>query len=502
MADRSPFATLFADGAEAAAASGEAGASRPARWSLRVPTWTLGALAQLRTALKVAGWWGMGLAEEVCWRAVESVLRWPLWAGAVLVAAVATPWVSLIGAGITFGITLSSVVILGIWGGASRRKRAASLPEITKSRHRQRRFRKVWPSAMDRAKCVRPPRTKDGTPAYPQLRKLRMAGGDHLMVEVDTSRSGTQPVKLWDAKGDLLATLRARTMHVTVLSPHRARIDIRWRDPLAQVVRPAQLPLPTDRLRPVVGLGENSEPVSIACYLPQLIIGAQGAGKSSQLWAYLDGLRRAGIPVRLRVYDPKGGQEFGELEGNVHHYERQISGWATLVGSARKALETRQEMLRRRGIRNFTAFTEAEPLDILVIDELLTVRRQSSGKIGERAAADLEHLLSQGRAAGYVVVALTQDGTKDVVGSIAELFPIRSLLRVVTDSMVSVALNVPASRAPAHEIPVNRPGEAYISQDGQIVRYRAAHLSKSDVARVVAWLRRTKLHAERRRAAA
>lgn len=487
MAARNRFGRQGATGRGAGVAGVAAG---QAAWRDQLRAWGM------QAALRAVEW-----AEEGCWRAVEAVLRWPAWTAGVLAVAVATPWVSLTAVGITAGITLCSVGILAIWGGAARRKRAASLPEITKSSRRQRRFRQLWPEAMDRAKLTAAGRGPDAVPVHPQLQRVRMVAADHLTAMVDTSPTGTPAQKLIDARGVVLARMRAKTMQVTVLAPSQARIDVRWNDPLARIIRPSQLPLPADKLRPVIGLGESGEPVSVLCTLPQLAIGAQGAGKSSQLWAFLNGLRVAGVPVRLRVYDPKGGQEFGELEDVVHQYERNISGWANLVGAARKGLEARQAMLRRRGIRNFNEFTADEPLDILIIDELLTVKRQSSGKAGEKAAADLEHLLSQGRAAGYTVAALAQDGTKDVLGSIAELFPIRSCMRVVTDSMVSVALNVPASHAPAHQIPAERPGEAYIAQDGQVIRYRAAHMTRADIARVVTWLRRAKQHAERGRAA-
>lgn len=450
--------------------------------AVRLPSWF-----QARTILL--------LPEEACWRVVEGVFRWPLRAALAVVLLGLSPWATFRALGLAGLITLSGCVASVIGRGTAGRLRAVSLPKITRGRYRQRRFRSGWAGAMDAAKMTRPSKIPDKPPRMPRLGKVRMVTPDHLTARVDLSPTGNTPTELGAAQARILSKVRARTFKATTLTPSLARIDVRWVDPLVGLIHSGDLPPVGTPDAVSVGLTEDGEPFAMPILTPSLLVGEQGAGKSSQIWAFLDGLRRQGIPVRLRVFDPKGGQEFGELETCAHQYERDAGNWPKLIANMRSAMESRQASLRKRGVRKFTRFTPAEPLDVLLVDEWLTVKSQHGKRGGDRAQADTEHVLSQGRASGFVVVGGTQLGTKDMIGPLRDLFPNRYCLKVTTDDMVAAVLNVGANTYPAHEIQTKGVGYAYRSGH-PIVRYRSAYADHGDIRRVTAWIRRQKTDRE------
>lgn len=435
------------------------------------------------------------LPEEACWRLVEAVFRWPLRAALAVGLLGLSPWAEFRTLGISALITLSGCVTSVIARGSAGRLRAESLPKITRGRYRQRRFKAGWPGVMEAARMTKPSKKTDAPPRMPRLVKAKMISPEHLRARVDLSPTGNTPADLAKHQAEILSKTRARTLHVTRLTPSLVQVDIRWKDPLAGFVRVDDLPKSDDQRDIVVGLTENGYGFTMPLVLPHLIVGEQGAGKSHQIWALLDGARRNSIPIRLRLFDPKGGQEFGELEDVAHQYVRDDGKWSALIGNMRSALETRQEMLRRRHIRDLTRFTAAQPLDILIVDEWLTVKSQHAKKGGDKAQADAEKVLSQGRAAGFVILAATQLGTKDMIGQLRDLFPNRYCMKVNSDDMVGAVLNMSAGAYPAHEI--QHAGVGYAYQSGrEIVRYRAAYLNPLEVQRVIRWLRDTKTERE------
>jgi hypothetical protein len=131
-----------------------------------------------------------------------------------------------------------------------------------------------------------------------------------------------------------------------------------------------------------------------------------------------------------------------------------------------------------------------------VVDELLAIldSQKAKVKVGNTTvdpAALFRRVLSQGRAAGFVVIGLCQDGTKEVVGPVRSLLPNRTCLRVPDDSMADVVLGSSKSY-PAHLIPVSLPGVGYGASPYGTVRYRAALLGDREIQSVVAGMRRQK----------
>ena len=287
-----------------------------------------------------------------------------------------------------------------------------------------------------------------------------------------------------------------------------AVVEFRHTDPLTRPVLPESVPAPRRRLHVVTRIAENGEPVEQDVILPRLVIGGQGAGKSMELRAFLWALQQAEIPIRLRVFDPKGGMELGDLRDAAYSYESRPDGWAAFISQALGALELRQRSLADRGWNKLTRFTDAEPLDMLVVDELLTVVAQQSqtiksGPHKDMKAGDLwDQYLSQARAAGYTAFALSQLSQKAVLGHARGLFPHITVLRVpATEREMVDRLLGSAELYPAHEIP---PGDRHAgigftrTPEGQVVRSRGLYLDEERWRQVVARIAEDK----QRRAAA
>jgi S-DNA-T family DNA segregation ATPase FtsK/SpoIIIE len=123
---------------------------------------------------------------------------------------------------------------------------------------------------------------------------------------------------------------------------------------------------------------------------------------------------------------------------------------------------------------------------LVVVDELAALIAYAPDRdLRRRAEAALSLLLSQGRAAGVLVVAAVQDPGKDVV-AFRELFPVRVALRLVEDVQVDMVLGrgARARGADADRIPPSSPGVGYVVLDGppEPVRVRAGWVSDADLA--------------------
>jgi S-DNA-T family DNA segregation ATPase FtsK/SpoIIIE len=181
-----------------------------------------------------------------------------------------------------------------------------------------------------------------------------------------------------------------------------------------------------------------------------LIAGATGAGKSGAAWSLIWAMRDALIQglVSLWCLDPKGGMEFGpgrvifdrfaagEQRPDGTSYE---TGFADLLDDAVIVMRARQAVLSASGSRLHRPTVE-EPLVVVLVDELASLTAYVTDRtIKTRIAAALKLLLSQGRAAGVVVVALMQDPGKDVI-PFRGLFPTRICLRVAESVEVDMVL--------------------------------------------------------------
>jgi len=225
-----------------------------------------------------------------------------------------------------------------------------------------------------------------------------------------------------------------------------------------------------------------------------LVVGATGSGKGSVIWSLVTALApgiRDGL-VQVWAVDPKGGMElapgralftrfvYGDPDDNTL-YELDF---AHVLEDAVFVMRRRQATLR--GVTRLHTPTVAEPLVVVVIDELASLTAYVVDRDAKkRITAALSLLLSQGRAVGVSVVGAVQDPRKDVV-SMRDLFPTRILLRVTEPEHVGLTLGQGARDrgARADLIDEATPGVAYIGQDGmsEPVRVRFTHVTDHDIA--------------------
>jgi S-DNA-T family DNA segregation ATPase FtsK/SpoIIIE len=278
--------------------------------------------------------------------------------------------------------------------------------------------------------------------------------------------------------------------------PGLAQVDMRHTDPLEKPVAVDRLPAAHSRTGVVTSVDESGRGVELDTALSHLVIGAPGAGKSTVAWALLWVLKWAGVPVRVRMFDPKK-QEFAALRDAAYAYESSLARWPAMLGHAVSALQARQGVLAKRGWQKLTGYSDENPLDLLIVDELLAVTKVRSaevtvGRVTMRADDALELLASQGRAAGFTVLGLAQLAQKDVLGQVRDLFGYATCLRVPPQAheMVNVVLgDGAAEHYPAHEIQAGprTAGMGYTrTESGLIVRTRGAVLTAQQQQQVVA----------------
>lgn len=222
-------------------------------------------------------------------------------------------------------------------------------------------------------------------------------------------------------------------------------------DPLR---RPVPLPAPAgatleDLGAVTVGRRENGDPLDLAVWRPGrgtthlLVAGVTGSGKGSAVWSLLAGLGpaiRDGL-VAVWAVDPKGGAELG---GGLPLFDRFVCGgptrdgspWQTAiadlldeaVGGMQARLVAMRDPARPGGPVRVHTPTPAEPVILLVVDEVASITAYAPTPIRTRVENSLSLLLSQGRAAGVSVVSCTQDPRKQTL-AFRDLIPERVALR-------------------------------------------------------------------------
>lgn len=250
---------------------------------------------------------------------------------------------------------------------------------------------------------------------------------------------------------------------------------------------------PVPRTVPVA-VDEHRKPVKLAL-THTLIVGATGAGKGSVLWAIIRALlaARRNRLVEFWAIDPKRA-EFADLAK------------ASLAGVFRRRAyedmeiaellsDLREQLPKRMQGRDFTP-SQDRPWIIVFVDELSTVFDTfPDPKMAKTAEADLRVILSQGRAAGVIVIAAAQEATKAAV-SLRDLFPQRVALRVATAAESDLVLGAGAVAAGAnpHEITVATPSNDYASagigwvrgENGTFTRCRFPYTSDADIEAIAA----------------
>jgi S-DNA-T family DNA segregation ATPase FtsK/SpoIIIE len=303
-----------------------------------------------------------------------------------------------------------------------------------------------------------------------------------------------QSVTDWAKQSDALAhAFGAIGVRVRSSKPGWVVMEVHHGDSLAA---PIPLPRPEassgiDLEAVPVGMTETGRPWRLRVLGRHVLVaGATGAGKGSVVWSTLAALGPAikeGV-VQVWVIDPKGGMEFGRGQALFARFAHDAGdGALELLRDATDVLVARANRLR--GITRLHTPSVAEPLILLVIDEIATL----TAYVGDRKRrAELDQLLglvlSQGRAVGVSVMAAVQDPSKEVIG-LRQLFPTRIALRLVEASQANMVLGDGARDRGAlcDMIPEHLPGVGYVCEEGsaELIRVRAHYVSDADIDRLV-----------------
>jgi S-DNA-T family DNA segregation ATPase FtsK/SpoIIIE len=144
----------------------------------------------------------------------------------------------------------------------------------------------------------------------------------------------------------------------------------------------------------------------------------------------------------------------------------------------------RRRQVRLRGITRLHQPSPAEPLIVILIDELAALSYVNERDLRRRIDNALGLLLSQGRAVGITVIGAIQDPRKETLPA-RDLFPVRIALRLAEADQVRLILG-PGARdrgARCDQIPHSLPGVGFVQIDGfpEPVRVRFAWVTDDHI---------------------
>jgi hypothetical protein len=344
-------------------------------------------------------------------------------------------------------------------------------PLFTGTQHANQ-LRKGWGKATSAANL-----TVDGTGRKvltPKLSEISIASEDGQQVTalVDMSTVGKTARDLSSRIETVTASLHAYQTLVERVSPAHARITVMFSRPSIQspITQTSPSSISSDPDNPIIDLealpiylDQTDQQAAISMTTSILIAGASESGKSNLVWYLLSSLNELGIPYRLWVIDPAGGVELNDLEQSplTRQYVDRVKDISRIVNAFRSSMDTRLSAMKSRRVRRHFP-TVAEPLEIMVIDELLLCKKELQG--GD-ADSPLGEVLASGRKALHIVWGCSQLGQVDVIGRIRDLFPQRICLRTRNQEMTDAVLGTSATSDGANCHRISRKGEGYVWTD-------------------------------------
>jgi DNA segregation ATPase FtsK/SpoIIIE, S-DNA-T family len=420
---------------------------------------------------------------RLLWRVLWFVIRHPgldMTAGAVLLLWANTGWQGL---ATCAGIVLTILITFRL---ASPRWFVRLVSAPARNKWRWWCYRRRWQAVMTIARLAPLYQGRVLLPVLGRVASSRFI--DRVTVGLV---SGQSPKDFADRAEGLAHGFRVRQCRVRSGSPGTIILELVRRDALAEPMPALLIPDVPDLRALPVGRREDGAVLMIRLHGTHLLIaGATGAGKGSWLW----GLIRAMLPAMaaglVRVYpcDPKL-MELAFGRALFDHYGRYAADPADIAALLEDAVADMQNRAARfAGKQRDHTPTPEYPFVVVLVDEIAFLTAyQADRKLRERTLAALATLTTQGRAAGYAVVAALQDPRKEVL-NIRNLFPDKIALRLDEPSQADLVLGDGARDrgAACDQIssdPRTGAGVAFIrlEADPDPVRVRAAFVSDDDI---------------------
>lgn len=451
-------------------------------------------------------------------------IKYPRSSGLIIAAGAACWWdwqATCLITGITAAVLL---VGLSVWYAAHRSTFDRWVLPIARTWWRKwATYRRRWRLVMYRCGLTVEDEKK-GT-QVPTLRKVATTPyWDHLDVKLQI---GQAPGDYEEQTDRLIHAFGAERGTVRKLHPGLIRLSMMRADPFLSVPVPAAaMPARTEEIvwsALPIGLTEYLDPFTVS--LPgghTSCAGGPGAGKAGIEWNIFRSIAPAIADgtARLALIDPKAKElrriahlAFAlDVDKEVEEAPEKGSARQRPVKSTRKerrqayavkpqeTLELLLALVREMneaneadalsGERDFVP-SRKRPLTLISIDELAPLLKLWDPAIVRRIEQALELLLSQGRAAGYIVIGCVQEPTKDTF-TVRDLFARRLCLRVPKPSHTDAALIDDSVEfgGRSHEIPEEMPGVGFslLSGASSVVRFRLGWVRDRDIDEFVAYV--------------
>jgi S-DNA-T family DNA segregation ATPase FtsK/SpoIIIE len=354
------------------------------------------------------------------------------------------------------------------------------------------RYRRVWNDAFTRCGLAV---EANGEQHPARLYKLTTTPyWDRLTVRLQI---GQEPAQFRRAAEKLRTAFGAQRVTVREVAAGLVGVDLMRRDPLLDIVPATAMPYSTANINwsaIPVGITEYGDSYTLSVVGGHTsVAGASGAGKAGVQWNVLRGLAPAIADgtVRPVAIDPKV-KEFRQAPplfapGDYASTPEEV---VTLLDRLVDEMNAANEADGQAGERDFVP-SIGRPLTLVMIDELAPLLKYWPRRLRDKIDEALGLLLTQGRAAGFIVFGSIQEPTKDVF-KVRDLFSRRIALRLPTESHTDAALVEHAVDygAQCHQISESAPGVFFSLEDGasSTMRARLGYVTNDDIAALVEYV--------------
>ena len=399
------------------------------------------------------------------------------------------------------GILLSAAVPATYWftviALTLKGSEASTVSSVIRGMWRARQVKARWQPVMFQLKVT----SRAETDSVPPLVNVKPTDSG-ITGEIVTGSIAMDARKLIKLEGEFASGFFVDRVCIRPMSPSMASVRFEWGQHLRQTFRLHELPVvrQPDSKPALVRFGVRADgaPATLVSNLSTLVGGMSGGGKSSTMWAIIAGYAEV-VPLRIRLIDPSG-VEFANAKkvlgkGLVHDYvsDPKQPGARSLEDfwdDLESDFNRRMARVEKSGSRWHKPTLE-EPLDLVVIDEILPL---ASSLKKDPTDHILGRVLFLGRKGGFVALAASQAGQKEVMGPMRDLFPQRLCHRTGNRYMTEAFLGDGAETdgASCSTLDVERDqGVLYMAAEGQsgYTAARSAWVSDSDTLQIAQGLR-------------